>query len=213
MWNGSNFSERDTETRRALCLEIKQHVPHAAVLYYSVTRQIFTCVMQWIIKTSDTGPKTTIMSCMNALCIVNKWMYGVLWHNLVHVMGSILLWRRQHFSNCELWSILWNARHFSQDKIGYSPWHGDNVWFQQDEATACTSRRAMGILRVMFPGHLISMRSDMLARPYSWFICANFSFWDTSSQRYTLIALNLLNNLKMQYVKKLNFFIFKTITG
>ena len=37
----------------------------------------------------------------------------------------------------------------------------DNVWFQQDGATAHTSRRAMGILRDMFPGHLISLRGDI----------------------------------------------------
>ena len=37
----------------------------------------------------------------------------------------------------------------------------DNVWFQQDGATAHTSRRAMGILRKMFPGHLIPLRGDI----------------------------------------------------
>ena len=36
-----------------------------------------------------------------------------------------------------------------------------NVWFQQNGATAHTSRRAMGILREMFPGHLISLRGDI----------------------------------------------------
>jgi hypothetical protein len=34
--------------------------------------------------------------------------------------------------------------------------HGaDNVWFQQDGATAHTSRRSLGILREMFPGHAV----------------------------------------------------------
>ena len=37
----------------------------------------------------------------------------------------------------------------------------DNVWFQQDGATTHTSRRAMGILREMFPSHLISLRGDI----------------------------------------------------
>ena len=37
----------------------------------------------------------------------------------------------------------------------------DNVWFQRDGATAHTSRRAMGILREMFLGHLISLRGDL----------------------------------------------------
>ena len=37
----------------------------------------------------------------------------------------------------------------------------DNVWFQQDGATAHTTRRAMGILREMFPGLLISLHDDI----------------------------------------------------
>ena len=80
----------------------------------------------------------------------------------------------------------------------------DNAWFQQDGATAHTFQRAMGILREMFPGHLISLRGDI-----SWSIHSpdlnpcDFSSGDTSSQRCTSIALALLNNLKMQLVKKL----------
>ena len=37
----------------------------------------------------------------------------------------------------------------------------DNDWFQQDGATAHTSRRKTGILRDMFPGHLILLRGDI----------------------------------------------------
>ena len=37
----------------------------------------------------------------------------------------------------------------------------DNAWFQQYGVTAHTSRRAVGILREMFPGHLISLRGDI----------------------------------------------------
>jgi len=40
--------------------------------------------------------------------------------------------------------------------------HGaDNVWFQQDGATAHTSRRSLSLLREMFPGHAISLRGDI----------------------------------------------------
>ena len=35
------------------------------------------------------------------------------------------------------------------------------VWFQQDGATAHTSRRSLSILRDTFPGHLISLRGDI----------------------------------------------------
>ena len=37
----------------------------------------------------------------------------------------------------------------------------EEVWFQQDGATAHTSRRSLSILREMFPGHLISLRGDI----------------------------------------------------
>ena len=37
----------------------------------------------------------------------------------------------------------------------------DNFWFLHDGATAHNSRRAMGILREMFPGHLISLRCNV----------------------------------------------------
>ena len=43
----------------------------------------------------------------------------------------------------------------------------DNVWFQQDGATAHTFQRAMGILREMFPGHWISLHGDI-----SWSACS-----------------------------------------
>jgi hypothetical protein len=34
----------------------------------------------------------------------------------------------------------------------------ENKWFQQDGATAHTSRRSLRILREMFPGHVVSLR-------------------------------------------------------
>ena len=80
----------------------------------------------------------------------------------------------------------------------------NNDWFQQDGATAHTSRHAMGILREMFPGHLIAWPRDIgwPARSPDLNPAIIFS-GDTSSQWCTLIAFVLLNNLKMQFVKKL----------
>ena len=37
----------------------------------------------------------------------------------------------------------------------------DDVWFQQDGATSHSSQRSLGILRDMFPGHLVSLRGDI----------------------------------------------------
>jgi hypothetical protein len=40
--------------------------------------------------------------------------------------------------------------------------HGaENMWFQQDGAAAHTARRSLGILREMFPGHVVSLRGDI----------------------------------------------------
>jgi hypothetical protein len=40
--------------------------------------------------------------------------------------------------------------------------HGaENVWLQQDGATAHTSRRSLGILREMLPGHVVSLCGDI----------------------------------------------------
>ena len=63
----------------------------------------------------------------------------------------------------------------------------------------------MSILREMFPGHLISLRGDIgwPARSLDLNPLDFFFSGDTSSQRYTVIALNLLNNLNLQFVKKL----------
>ena len=55
-------------------------------------------------------------------------------------------------------------RIFFQPRLGeiFNDQHGaDNVWFQQDGATAHTSRRSLSLLREMFPGHVISLRGDI----------------------------------------------------
>ena len=55
-------------------------------------------------------------------------------------------------------------QNFFQPLLGeiFNDQHGaDNVWFQQDGATAHTSRRSLSLLREMFPGHVISLRDDI----------------------------------------------------
>ena len=46
-------------------------------------------------------------------------------------------------------------------EIFNDPHGADNVCFQQDGATAHTSRRSLSLLREMFPGHVISLRGDI----------------------------------------------------
>ena len=55
-------------------------------------------------------------------------------------------------------------RIFFQPQLGeiFNDEHGaDNVWFQQDGATAHTSRHSFSLLREIFPGHVISLRGDI----------------------------------------------------
>ena len=50
------------------------------------------------------------------------------------------------------------SQNFLRPKLGELE---EDVWFQQDGATAHTSRRSLSVLREMFPGHLISLRGDI----------------------------------------------------
>jgi len=61
-------------------------------------------------------------------------------------------------------------QNFFQPRLGeiFNFQHGaDNVWFQQDGATAHTSRRSLSLLREMFPGHVISLHGDIGWLPHS----------------------------------------------
>ncbi|CAI6359906.1 unnamed protein product [Macrosiphum euphorbiae] len=61
------------------------------------------------------------------------------------------------------------------------------VWFQQDGATAHTSRRSLTILREMFPGHLLSLRGDITWPPRSPDLspCDFFLWGHLKAQVYT----------------------------
>ena len=71
----------------------------------------------------------------------------------------------------------------------------ENVCFQQDGATAHASRLAMGILREMFPGHLISLRGDIgfdiqvTCRYLSEHFCNATHLLCTSLQLWILLVL------------------------
>jgi hypothetical protein len=63
--------------------------------------------------------------------------------------------------------------------------HGaENVWFQQDGETAHTSRHSLGILREIFPGHVVSLLGDI--------------GWPPRSPNLTMCNFFLLGYLKAQ---------------
>jgi hypothetical protein len=54
----------------------------------------------------------------------------------------------------------------------------ENVWFQQDDGTAHTSRRSLGILREMFLWYVVSFRTDIGWPPRSLDLTqCDFSLW------------------------------------
>jgi hypothetical protein len=62
-------------------------------------------------------------------------------------------------SNCDCRPVHWNlGRPFCAPN--WTMWI-QNVWFQQDGATAHTAWRSLGMLREMFPGCLISLSVDV----------------------------------------------------
>jgi hypothetical protein len=82
---------------------------------------------------------------------------------------------------------------FLQPKLDDDEHGAENVWFQQDGATTHKSRRSLGILREMFPGHVVSLRGDIEWPPRS----SDFLFSGaTSKPRYTNIVPKLWKVLK-----------------
>jgi len=72
-------------------------------------------------------------------------------------------------------------QNFFQPQLGliFNDQHGaDNVWFQQDGATARTSRRSFSLLREMIPRHVNSLRGDIGWPPRSPdFTACDFFLW------------------------------------
>jgi hypothetical protein len=64
-----------------------------------------------------------------------------------------------------------------------------NVWFQQDAATAHTSCRSLGILREMFPGHVVSLRGPPYFTPCDFFLWGYFKAQVYQNRPQTLEGL------------------------
>ena len=146
------LNENDFETRRALCLEIQQNVVWM-FWCYTAMRLIFTCVIPLTSKTFATGLNLTSFAAWTYVALSQS--DGVVWNSKVWHMGSVFLWRRKRCGNCKFWSILQNAREFFEPRLNERE-DQHQLWFQQDGATAHTSRNAIKTLKEMFPNHLIS---------------------------------------------------------
>ena len=117
----------------------------------------------WLInKTFATGQTVILVIFTNNHSIVQRLLSGVPWvisasggPYFFEEEGSTVTITLDHY--CEM------LKRFLRPKIirllaDHNP---DDVWFQQDGATSHSSRRSLGILRDMFPGHLVSLRGDI----------------------------------------------------
>jgi hypothetical protein len=81
----------------------------------------------------------------------------------------------------------------------------DNIWFQQDGATAHTSRRSMEILRQMFPGHLISLRGDVGWPPRSPDLTpCDFFLWGYLKEKVYTHRPRTIDELKAAITEEIN---------
>lgn len=81
----------------------------------------------------------------------------------------------------------------------------EDVWFQQDGATAHTSRRSLGVLREMFPDRLISLRGDLgwPARSPDLSPC-DFFLWGYLKEKVFKHRPRTLDDLKERITQEIN---------
>lgn len=155
------LSERDFETRTTLCRELLRNVRPTDVLIFSdeahfhlsgtVNKQNFR---YWsgnnpreLHQRPLHSPKVTVW------CAVFK--FGV-WGPYFFEQDGVTV-----TVNSDRYCAM--LQNFLRPKLGdvFDEHGAENVWFQQDGATSHTSRRSLGILREMFPGHVVSLRGDI----------------------------------------------------
>jgi len=100
------------------------------------------------------------MKCMKDCCTAQNWQFGVL---LVKLASLV----RTFFEENGITTTVNSARYIDMINNFLGPelrsWtiNNQNVWFQQDGATAHTARAAMAVVRAMFPYRLISRCGDV----------------------------------------------------
>ena len=155
------LNERDYETRTTLCRDILQNIPPTAVLICSdeahfhlsgtVNKQNFR---YWSVNNPCELHERPLHSAkVTVWCAIGD--FGVWGPYFFEEEGVTVTVTSDRY--CEL------LERFLQPKVVQliAAHHPEDVWFQQDGATAHTSRRSLGILRDMFPDHLVSLRGDI----------------------------------------------------
>jgi len=158
MMVAQELSVTDWETRRTLSEDILQHVPPTPVLWCSdeahfhlsgtVNKQHFR---YWAENNPHDlhqrpldNPRVTVWCDVSRLGAVRPYFFEeggetvtVASNRYCEMLENFLRPRLEEFDDSE------------------------DVWFQQDVATAHTARRSLGILREIFPSRLVSLRGDI----------------------------------------------------
>lgn len=81
----------------------------------------------------------------------------------------------------------------------------EDLWFQQDGATAHTARNSLNVLKEMFPGRLVSLRGDVgwPARSPDLSIC-DFFLWGYLKQKVFKTRPHTLQELRERIIEEVN---------
>ena len=156
----------------------------------------------WLINTTfATGQTVILVIFTNNHSIVQRLLSGVPW--VISAFGALIFFEEESSTvtvtsdrYCEM------LERFLCSKVirlltDHIP---DNVRFQQDGATSRSSRRSIGILRDMFPGHLVSLRGDI-----GWPPCSpDFFLWGHVKSQVYQHRLANLEELKAAITHEIN---------
>lgn len=179
------LSARDFETRRAVCEDILQNIPVGAVLISSdeahfhlsgtVNKQNFR---YWATENPQEIHQRPLHSpYVTVWCAVAE--FGVLGPYFFEENGQKVTVTADRYCHMIETFLRPNLNQFTRNH--------EEVWFQQDGATAHTARRSLTILRELFPGHLLSLRGDVTWPPRSPDLspCDFFLWGHLKAQVYT----------------------------
>lgn len=151
------LSERDFDSRRNACVALLENVPEDAIVFYSDEAHFHLSgyvnkqnMRYWAANNPRElhqrplhSPKVTVWCAISSVGIVGPWF----------------------FEENQLTVTVNSNRYVSMLQDFFLPRLDEmdlgDIWFQQDGATAHTSRASMAVLRDHFPERLISLRGDL----------------------------------------------------
>lgn len=195
----------DFETRRNLCEQMLVQIPPAAAFFSSdeahfhlsgaVNKQNFR---YW----SENNPRVTREKPLHSpkltvWCAVSQ--FGVIGPYFFEEEGVTVTVNSDRYG-----AMLQNYLHPRIEAITEEEGLQE-LWFQQDGATAHTARNSLNLLRQMFPGHLVSRRGDLEwpARSPDLSVC-DFFLWGYLKEKVFKHRPHTLPELRERIVEEVN---------